>query len=218
MSKYTLPDLRYDYGALEPHISGEIMTLHHDKHHRAYVDGANRAIEQLEEVRARHDYARLGPLEKALAFNLSGHVLHSLFWQNLSPDGGGEPEGELADAITEHFGGFGALRKQLIQTATGVMGSGWGVLAWDPVGRRLVTLQIHDHQSEIVQAAVPLLVLDVWEHAYYLQYKNDRASFCESIWSLWNWPDVEARFERAARIDLGLGEASELEAGVPAPM
>jgi Fe-Mn family superoxide dismutase len=206
METYKLPDLRYDYGALEPHISGAIMQLHHDKHHAAYVKGANQTLDQLAEGRAKGDFGRLAALERALAFHVSGHVLHSIFWQNLSPDGGDRPVGAFAQALEHEFGGFDVFRRQLTQAAMTILGSGWAVLAWDPVGRRLVTAQIHDHQSEVTQAGIPLLVLDAWEHAYYLQYKNDKARFFEAVWSLWNWPDVAARYEVAQKIDLGLAE------------
>src|SRR5438132_256146 len=139
VTRYTLPDLQYDYGALEPHVSGKIMQLHHDKHHRAYVDGANHAIEQLLDARRAVDFQRIGALERALAFNVSGHVLHSMFWQNLSPGGGGRPSGDLAHAIDRDFGTFELFKKQLIQVAMTIMGSGWAALVWDPITRRLGT-------------------------------------------------------------------------------
>ena len=208
MTRYRLPDLRFDYGALEPHIQGAIMQLHHDKHHRAYVEAANRAIEQLAEMRGRGDFERIGAIERALAFNVSGHVLHAMFWQNLSPDGGGEPDGALAQAIARDFGSFEAFRKQLIKVAMTLMGSGWAALVWDPITGRLGTTQIHDHQSEITQAGVPLLVLDAWEHAYYLQYRNDKERFFQAVWSLWDWGDVAARFQAVRTLDLQLADTA----------
>jgi Fe-Mn family superoxide dismutase len=214
MAKYVLPDLLYDYGALEPHISGKIMELHHDKHHAAYVKGANQALEQLEEARTKNDFSRIAQLERALAFNVSGHVLHSIFWMNLSPRGGGRPTGDLAEMIDRDFGSFELLRAQLEQTAATIMGSGWAVLAWDPLGRRLVTTQIHDHQSQTTQAGIPLLVIDAWEHAYYLQYLNDKTKFFGALWSLWNWADVAARWRAAQPLDLGVGYALD-EAEAP---
>jgi superoxide dismutase, Fe-Mn family len=204
VTKYNLPDLPYDHGALEPHISGAIMELHHDKHHRAYVEGANHAIEQLLEARQHEDFSHIGALQHALAFNVSGHVLHSLFWQNLAPRAGGRPTGALAQAIDRDFGSFERFKKQLVQTAGAIMGSGWAALSWEPLTRRLGTTQIHDHQSEITQGSVPLLVLDAWEHAYYLQYHNEKAKYFEAIWNVWNWPDVARRFEAAQRVDLAL--------------
>jgi Fe-Mn family superoxide dismutase len=198
MKPYVLPDLDYDFAALEPHISGEIMALHHGKHHKAYVEKANEALEKIDEARAKDDLSSLAALETALAFNASGHVLHSIFWKNLTPRGGGAPRGDLARRIDIDFGGFEAMKRQLTQAAATVMGSGWGALAWEPVAGRLVTLQIHDHQSNVAQGAVPLMVIDAWEHAYYLQYKNQKAAFFDAVWNLWNWADVGERLERAS--------------------
>jgi len=207
MPQYTLPDLRYDYGALEPHISGRIMELHHDKHHAAYVRGANTTLEKLDEARDKEDYSRLTALEKALAFNLSGHVLHSIFWQNLSPKSGGRPSGELAAAIQEHFGSFEKLKRQLNEVASTIMGSGWAALVWEPLGSRLLTTQIYDHQSNLNQGGIPLLVLDAWEHAFYLQYENRKADFFEAVWNVWNWGDVAERFEAARHVNVALADA-----------
>jgi len=204
MPQYRLPDLRYDYGALEPHISGRIMELHHDKHHAAYVKGANTTIEKLQQAREKDDLSTLAGLEKALAFHLSGHVLHSLFWQNLAPKAGGRPSGELAAAINEHFGSFDKLKRQLTEVAGTIMGSGWAALMWEPLGKRLITAQIYDHQSNVNQAGVPLLVLDAWEHAFYLQYENRKTEFFEAVWNVWNWSDVSERFEAARNADVAL--------------
>jgi Fe-Mn family superoxide dismutase len=204
MDLYTLPDLPYAYDALEPFISGEIMQLHHDRHHAAYVRGANETLERLAEARRRNDFSRLAALEHLLAFNVSGHLLHSIFWGNLAPEGGGEPTGALRRAIDDSFGQFSSLRTQLIQAATTITGSGWATLVWDPLGQRLVTAQLHDHQSETPQGGVPLLVIDAWEHAYYLQYRTDKKRFFEALFSLWDWDDVSARFEAAQRLDLGV--------------
>lgn len=209
MPKYTLPDLPYDYAALEPHVSGAIMELHHDRHHKAYVDGANATLEQLEAARDEGNLERVGALERALAFHVSGHVLHSLFWQNLSPKGGGEPRGELLEGIERDFGDYGAFRRQMTQTAATVMGSGWAALVWEPLGGRLVTLQLHDHQSSTVQGALPLLVFDAWEHAYYLQYRNEKARFFEALWNVVNWDDVAQRHVNARQFELGLPNTSE---------
>jgi len=211
MAKYTLPDLRYDYGALEPHISGKIMQLHHDKHHAAYVAGANKALEGLEEARAKNDFTRIAALEKQLGFHLSGHVMHSLFWQNLTPKGGGQPAGDLGEQLNKDFGSFDGFKAQLTNAAMTIMGSGWAALSWDPVAKRLVTTQIHDHQSETTQGGVPLLVLDAWEHAWYLQYLNDKAKFFEAVWNIWNWDDVSARFGQAKKLDLGLVKATDAQ-------
>src|SRR5688572_20640563 len=166
MTQYVLPDLPYDFGALEPHISGKIIELHHGKHHAAYVKNANKVLDQLDEARDDDDMSRIAALERALAFNLSGHVLHSIFWQNMKPDGGGEPHGELRAAIARDFGGFDRFRTQVNGVAASIMGSGWAALVWEPLGKRLLVTQIYDHQSNLNQSSVPLLVLDAWEHAY----------------------------------------------------
>jgi Fe-Mn family superoxide dismutase len=203
-----LPDLPYDYGALEPHVSAEIMKLHHDKHHRTYVEKANLALEKLLEAQKKDNFDQIATLERQLAFNVSGHVLHSIFWQNLAPQAGGEPGGTLGSAIETDFGSFHAFQSQLVGAASTVMGSGWAALVWDPVLRRLATAQIHDHQGEVMQAGVPLLVMDAWEHAYYLQYRTEKAKFFEALFNLWNWKDVQARFERAQQLDLNLAEVA----------
>jgi Fe-Mn family superoxide dismutase len=205
MAFYSLPELAYDYGALEPHLSARILELHHDKHHKAYVDGANKVLERLEAARASGDFGSINQLEKNLAFHLSGHILHSLLWKNLSPDGGEKPGGDLASAIDEYLGSFDQFRAQVTEAATNVQGSGWAALSWEPVGHRLIVEQVYDHQGNIGQGGPPLLVLDMWEHAYYLQYENRKTEWVEAYWNLVNWPDVEGRFEKARRIDLALG-------------
>jgi Fe-Mn family superoxide dismutase len=208
MAIYTLPDLPYDYGALEPHVSGKIMQLHHDKHHRAYVTAANEAMDGLAEARAKNDFSKIAALERSLAFNVSGHVLHALFWQNLAPRAGGQPTGALADQMAHDFGDFSRFRGEMIGAATTIMGSGWAALVWDPVSKRLLTTQIHDHQSQITQGGVPILVLDAWEHAYYLQYGPDKKSYFEAIWNVFNWADAGRRFEAVRGIDLTLRQAA----------
>ena len=197
MKPYELPALRYDYAALEPHYSAHTLELHHDKHHAAYVKGVNEALDKLGAARASGDLSAIVGLEKTLAFNLSGHVLHSLFWLNLSPNGGGRPEGELAAAIDEYFGSFDAFRNQLSEAAGTVQGSGWGALSWEPLGQRLYIEQIYDHQGNTGQSGVPLLVIDAWEHAYYLQYENRRPEYIAALWNIVNWDDVSERFDRA---------------------
>jgi superoxide dismutase, Fe-Mn family len=194
---YRLPDLPYDPGALEPHISGRIMELHHGKHHAAYVRGANTALERLYQQRGKGDFAGLAMLEKDLAFNVSGHVLHSVFWTNLSPEGGGEPSGPLAAVIDETFGGFGTLRAQLTEAASTIQGSGWALASWEPLAGRLVVQQVYDHQGNHGQGTLPLLAIDAWEHAYYLQYENNKAEFFEAIWNVVNWDDVARRLTDA---------------------
>ena len=195
--KYSLPDLDYDYSALEPYYSAQMLELHHDKHHAAYVKALNEVLEQLEGARESDDFDAITGLEKKLAFNLSGHVLHTLLWKNLSPDGGDKPSGELASAIDEFFGSFDRFRNQLAAATTTVQGSGWGALAWEPLGQRLYVAQIYDHQDNIGQSSGPLLVMDAWEHAYYLQYQNKRPDYVEALWHIVDWGDVGAKFERA---------------------
>jgi superoxide dismutase, Fe-Mn family len=202
MAPYPLPDLPYDYAALEPHYSAEILELHHDKHHAAYVAGANTTLEKLADAREKGEYGAIVGLEKTLAFNLSGHVLHSIFWTNLSPDGGDKPDGDLASAIDEHFGSFDAFKAQLTQATTTVQGSGWGVLAWEPLAGRLVIEQVYDHQGNISQGSVPLLVFDAWEHAFYLQYKNVKADYVAALWNIVNWADAAGRLKKARSLKL----------------
>lgn len=197
MTTYQLPDLSYDFGALEPHLSARILELHHDKHHRAYVDGANATLEKLAAARAAGDFSAIVGLEKTLAFNSSGHVLHSILWENLSPSGGGEPTGALADAIGENFGGFDAFKAQMTNATVTVQGSGWGALVWEPLGKNLLVQQIYDHHANSVQGSTPLLVIDAWEHAYYLQYENRRPDYVNAVWNVINWDDVAKRFARA---------------------
>lgn len=199
MAQYTLPDLPYDHAALEPHYSAEVLELHHDKHHAAYVKGANDTLQKLADARGSDNFESIVGLQKTLAFNLSGHILHSIFWTNLSPDGGDKPEGELADAIVENFGSFDGFKGQLTAATTTVQGSGWGVLAYDPMGARLFVEQVYDHQGNIGQSAAPLLVFDAWEHAFYLQYKNVKADYVEAFWNVVNWHDVAERFANAAK-------------------
>ena len=205
MAFYSLPDLEYDYKALEPHLSARILELHHDKHHKAYVDGANKVLERLEGARASGDFGSINQLEKNLAFHLSGHILHSLFWKNLSPDGGDKPTGELASAIDEYLGSFDQFRAQVTEAANNVQGSGWAALSWEPLGERLFIEQIYDHQGNVGQGGVPLLVIDAWEHAYYLQYENRKAEWVDAFWHLVDWYDVADASAKARHIDLALG-------------
>ena len=204
MPVYTLPDLPYDPGALEPHISGRIMEMHHDKHHATYVKGANEALDKLADVRATGDFATIAQLERNLAFNVSGHVLHSILWTNLAPDGGGAPTGALATALQDAFGGFEPFRAQMTQAAATIQGSGWALASWEPMAGRLVVQQVHDHQGQHGQGTVPLLAIDAWEHAYYLQYENRKVDYFEAVWNVVHWPDVERRFEAARTADLAL--------------
>ena len=204
MTKYTLPDLDYDFAALEPHISGRIMQLHHGKHHAAYVAGANTTLDLMAEARHKNDLTWISKLQKDLAFNLGGHVNHSIFWKNLSASGGDKPTGELAAAIDEFFGSFDGFRAHFTANAMGIQGSGWSILAWDVLGQRLIIEQLYDQQGNLVAASVPLLMLDMWEHAFYLDYQNVKADYVSAFWNIVSWKDVQARFEAARGQTKGL--------------
>ena len=204
MTKYTLPDLAYDFAALEPHISGRIMQLHHGKHHATYVAGANATLDLMAEARDKNDLTWINKLQKDLAFNLGGHVNHSIFWKNLSASGGDKPTGELAAAIDEYFGSFDGFRAHFSANAMGIQGSGWSILAWDVLGQRLIIEQLYDQQGNLVAASVPLLMLDMWEHAFYLDYQNVKADYVAAFWNIVSWQDVQARFEAARGQTKGL--------------
>ena len=198
--KYVLPELPYAYDALEPHISAEIMELHHSKHHQNYVNGANAALEKLEAARKDGSIAAVvTALSKDLAFNLGGHTNHSLFWENLGPNGGGKPTGALAAAIDADFGSFEEFQKHFAAAALGLQGSGWAVLAYDKIGERLVVEQLTDQQGNLSIDLVPLLLLDMWEHAFYLQYKNVKADYVAAVWNVFNWDEVAARYAAAVK-------------------
>ena len=190
---YQLPELAYDYSALEPHISARIMELHHSKHHQAYVTGANSALEAMAEARDANSFGTLPKLQKDLAFNLGGHVNHSIFWQNLSPEGG-EPTGDLLAAIVEYFGSFEKFKTHFSAAAVGIQGSGWAYLAWDALGNRLIIGQLYDQQGNLALGNLPLLMLDMWEHAFYLDYQNVKADYVKAFWNIVNWDDVARRF------------------------
>ena len=204
MTKYTLPDLDYDFAALEPHISGRIMQLHHGKHHAAYVAGANATLDLMAEAREKNDLTWINKLQKDLAFNLGGHVNHSIFWKNLSAGGGDKPSGELAAAIDEFFGSYDGFRAHFTANAMGIQGSGWSILAWDVLGQRLIIEQLYDQQGNLVAASGPLLMLDMWEHAFYLDYQNVKADYVAAFWNIVSWSDVQARFEAARGQTKGL--------------
>jgi Superoxide dismutase len=199
MQRYQLPQLPYAYNALEPIISEQIMTLHHTKHHQAYVNGANAALEKIEKASRGEITIDVRAVLRDLSFNLDGHKLHSIFWPNMAPPGkgGGKPGGSIADRIEKEFGGFENFKKLFSDAAKTVEGVGWALLLYDPETDRLVLTQI-EKQNLMHLAQLPILLsLDVWEHAYYLQYKNDRASYVDAWWQVVNWDDVEKRFSKA---------------------
>lgn len=194
---HTLPPLPYPYNALEPYIDERTMRIHHDRHHRAYVEGLNLAEQKLEEARRTGHFDLVKHWERELAFNGAGHYLHTLFWETMSPNGGGRPKGELARHIERDFGGFDAFRRQFSAAAEKVEGGGWAILVWSPRSRRLEILTAEKHQNLSQWDVVPLLPLDVWEHAYYLKHQNNRAAYIRDWWHVVNWPAVEKRFARA---------------------
>ena len=198
MTTYELPPLPYAKDALEPYYDARTVELHHDKHHQGYVNGLNAALQKLAAARSAGDFAQVKHLEREVAFHGGGHLLHSVFWTNMKPGGGGEPSGELAAAIARDFGGFAAFSAQFRAVTNGVEGSGWGVLASDAAGN-LVIFQVEKHQNQLVAGWAPLLVVDVWEHAYYLKYQNRRAEFVDAVMDhLVNWDDVAGRYRRAS--------------------
>jgi superoxide dismutase, Fe-Mn family len=197
---HVLPPLPYAYDALEPYISQEIMKLHHTKHHQSYVDGLNKAEKMMQKAREANDYDILKHWEREAAFHGSGHYLHTIFWNNMTPNGGGQPRGELLQQINKDFGSFEKFKKHLTEAADKVEGVGWALLVWSPRSRRLEILQTEKHQLMTQWDTIPLLVLDVWEHAYYLQYKNNRADYIKNWWNIVNWRDVEQRFQEASKL------------------
>jgi superoxide dismutase, Fe-Mn family len=198
--RHVLPPLPYSYDALEPHISREIMRLHHTKHHQSYVDGLNKAEKMMKKARETNNYELLKHWEREAAFHGSGHYLHTIFWNNMHPKGGGEPRGALLEQIKLDFGSFERFKRHFTEAAKSVEGVGWALLVWSPRSRRLEILQTEKHQFMTQWDTIPLLVLDVWEHAYYLQYKDDRAAYIHSWWNVVHWRDVEERFEQARKL------------------
>jgi Fe-Mn family superoxide dismutase len=193
--KYVLPPLPYGYDALEPSIDQQTMKLHHDKHHLGYVNGLNKAVDALADARQKSDFALVKHWERELAFNGSGHFLHTIFWANMAPKAGGTPTGALAAALDRDFGSFAAFKAHFGAASKAVEGSGWGILVYEPFAKKLLVSQAEKHQNLTEWNALPLLVVDVWEHAYYLKYQNDRGAYVDNWWSVVNWPFVQQRFE-----------------------
>lgn len=197
---YELPPLPYAHDALEPHIDKATVDLHHDKHHKGYVDGLNTALGKLAEARKSGDMALVQHWERLVAFHGAGHQNHTQYWENMAPagkGGGGAPSGSLAAQIEKDFGSFAAFKKELGAATTSVEGSGWGLLAWEPLGARLVTLALMNHQNSAFVGAVPILICDAWEHAYYLKYQNRRADYVAAWWNVVNWSNAQKRFDAA---------------------
>jgi len=198
--EYVLPPLPYAYEALEPHIDAETMHLHHDKHHQAYVTNLNKTLKELAAADAAGAVPAaplLSGLQEDLSFNAAGHLLHTLFWKTMGPGAGGEPQGALADALAKDFGSVAAFRARFAAVAGGVKGSGWAVLAYEPLAGRLIILQVKQHDLQLAPWAEPLLPLDVWEHAYYLKYRNVRGEYVKSWWNVVNWPAVDEALKNA---------------------
>ena len=199
---YKLPDLPYAYDALEPYIDEETMKLHHDKHHNTYVENANKALEgheDLQDLSIEELMAKLNEVPEdirtAVRNNGGGHANHSLFWEVLSPKGGGEPTGELADAINSAFGSFDQFKTELETAATGQFGSGWGWLVVDNGDLKVTSTPNQD--SPLTDGQTPIFGIDVWEHAYYLNYQNVRADYIDAFWNVVNWDEVARRYEEA---------------------
>ncbi|KEI01108.1 superoxide dismutase [Clostridium botulinum] len=190
---FTLPELPYDYNALEPYYDEETLRIHHDKHHKAYVDGLNNAETKLIDARNSGDYSLIKHWEKELAFNGAGDVLHTLFWENMIP-GGSTPSGDILERINKDFGNFENFKKQFSSAAATVEGSGWCALVFIPELGKLQIIQIEKHQNLVILGSIPLLVIDVWEHAYYLKYQNRRADFINAWWNIVNWNEVNKRY------------------------
>jgi Fe-Mn family superoxide dismutase len=200
--QYALPPLPYAHEALEPHIDAETMRLHHDKHHKAYVDNWNKTNHILAELRAAKeiDQVKLNALQEDLTFNASGHILHSVFWATMAPNAGGEPSGAFAEVIAKDFGSFAGFKAHFSKAAAGVKGAGWAVLVYEPVGDALAVLQVRNHDLQGIWGSDPLLPLDVWEHAYYLKYKNARADYVAAWWNVVNWKAVGDTYAATRRM------------------
>lgn len=197
MKLYTLPKLPFGLKDLEPHISEEQLSIHHQKHHQGYVNGSNTTLEKLEDARKNDSEIDMKSTLKTLSFNIGGHKLHSLFWSNLAAagKGGGKPGGALGDVIEKEFVNLERFKKEFTQAANTTEGSGWGALTFDEKTQRPIIMQIEKHNNHVYPGLKILMVLDVWEHAYYIDYKNDRGKFVDIFWNIVNWDEVNRRLE-----------------------
>lgn len=191
--QYALPPLPYAYEALEPHIDAKTMQLHHDKHHLAYVNGLNAAMKAIQT--GNIDPTALPTVQRNLSFNGGGHILHTIFWATMAPNAGGAPQGPIADAINKSFGSFDAFKDYFTKVAAGVKGSGWALLSYEPLGDQLMVFEVNEHDTKLIAGSVPLLPLDVWEHAYYLKYQNVRADYIKAWWNVVNWSAVNGAYQ-----------------------
>ncbi|GEL76226.1 superoxide dismutase [Tenuibacillus multivorans] len=200
IGQHKLPPLPYAYNALEPYIDERIMRLHHDKHHRSYVEGLNKAEKEMQKARQNNNFDLIKHWEREAAFNGAGHYLHTIFWNVMHPDGGGKPKGELSNAINQSFGSFDQFKNHFSEAAKKVEAVGWAILVYSPRSHRLEILQAEKHQNLSQWDVIPLLVLDVWEHAYYLQYENNRGKYVDNWWNVVNWNEVEKRYREAQKV------------------
>jgi len=196
---YSLPELPYDYSALEPVISAEIMELHHSKHHNGYVTKLNEALEKYHQAETRKEVDLMVELQSAIKFNGGGHINHSIFWTILCPESeaAGKPSGALSEAIDKEFGSFEAFQEKFNAKTAAVQGSGWGWLGYNKAMKRLQIATCSNQDPLSTQGLIPILGVDVWEHAYYLQYKNVRPDYLKAVWRIFNWKNIEDRFEKA---------------------
>jgi superoxide dismutase, Fe-Mn family len=194
---YKLPELKFEYGALEPHISLDQLKIHHQKHHQAYVDNANNLLKKLDEARLADQKIDVKAISKELSFNIAGHVLHKIFWESLAPavSRQDEPMGMLKAEIERNFGSLDRFKREFSQAATSTEGSGWAALTYDNTTKRLLIVQIEKHNVNVIPKFPILMVLDVWEHAYYLDYENERAKFVDAFWKILNWVEVNRKLE-----------------------
>lgn len=195
---HELPSLAYPYDALEPYYDEETLRLHHGKHHQSYVDGLNKAETQLAEARSRSDYGLIKHWLKEIAFHGSGHILHTLFFENLAPAGQSSPGQKTINQLEKDFGSFDEFKKMFTAAAAAVEGSGWALLCYNPLFQQLEILQAEKHQNLTQWGVIPLLVIDVWEHAYYLKYQNRRPEYIAAWWNIVNWDKVEERLVKAS--------------------
>jgi Fe-Mn family superoxide dismutase len=197
---YVLPQLAYGYKDLEPYISEQQLTIHHQKHHQAYVNGANNILQKLDKTRKENTDLDMKSTLKELSFNIGGHFLHSLFWANLTPASkSGKPSAALGDALAKEFGSFDRFKKEFTQTAVSVEGSGWAALSWCRQTSRPIIMQIEKHNTNVYPTFRILMILDVFEHAYYIDYKNDRAKFVEAFWNIINWNEIGKRLQETPK-------------------
>ena len=198
---YVLPKLAYDYAALEPYMSKEQLTIHHDKHHQAYVNGANAILQKLEKARSDNADVDIKSSLKELSWNIGGHLLHSLYWENMAPPSkaGGKPSGKLGTWLDEEFGSFDRFKKEFTMAASSVEGSGWAALARCSLTRRPLIMQIEKHNVNVYPTYKILMVIDVFEHAYYIDYKNERPKFIEAFWNIVNWNEVGKKLDAATK-------------------